>query len=82
MSRQGCRYLNGACLEIVEKCEGCGRIVSYDTGEYCGVFPNPEAKWHGGICNFATHVKKEIPKDATGKKINPLKAAKRASKGR
>jgi hypothetical protein len=80
MSKNGCKYLGGACFEIVEQCEGCERVVKYDTGSFCSVYPHPAMKWRKGICNFATHVKKEIAKDDTTRKINPLKAAKRASR--
>ncbi len=82
MGKNGCTYAGGACFEIVEKCEGCGRIVTYGSAKFCAVYPQPAAKWQRGICNFATHVKKEVPKDASGKKVNPLKAAKRATRGR
>jgi len=80
MSQNGCKYLGGTCLEIVEQCEGCARVVNYNTGNFCSVYPHPAMKWRKGICNFATHVKKEIPKDAVGRKVNPLKEAKRASR--
>jgi len=49
--------------------------------KFCSVYPNPAAKWRRGVCNFATHVKVEMPKDESGKKVNPLKAAKRAARG-
>jgi len=55
------------------------RVVNYDTGNFCSVYPYPAMKWRNGICNFATHVKMEVQKDAAGRKINLLKAAKRAS---
>ena len=82
MNKNGCTYLSGACFEVVEKCDGCERIVKNDVGRFCSVYPHPEMKWHRGVCNFATHVKPEIKQDASGKSINPLKAAKRASRGR
>lgn len=81
MTDKGCTFAGGACFEIVEKCEGCGRIVTNDAGKFCSVYPHPAMKWKRGICNFATHVKKEVKKGETGS-INPLKAAKRASRGR
>lgn len=81
MKKNGCAYMSGACFGIVEKCEGCDRIVSNDAGKFCSVYPHPEMKWQRGVCNFATHVKPEIKQDSTGKAINPLKAAKRASRG-
>ena len=82
MSQNGCAYIGGACFEIVEQCEGCSRIVSYDTGKFCSVYPHPAMKWRNGMCNFASHVRKEIQKDSVGRKINPLKAAKRAARQR
>ncbi len=80
MGKNGCTFIGGTCFEVVEQCEGCARIITLDTGRFCAVYPHPAMKWRRGLCNFATHVKKEIEKDASGKKINPLKAAKRASK--
>ncbi len=81
MSPRGCTYPGGACMEIIDKCEGCGHIMECEGKKFCSVYPNPAAKWRRGVCNFATHVKVEMPKDESGKKINPLKAAKRAARG-
>lgn len=74
--------INGVkCQEIVEKCDGCERVKEHDGGKYCSSYPIPERKWHLGACNFATHVRAEL--DKGGKvKINPLKASKRAARGR
>ena len=47
--------------------------------QFCGSYPNPAKKWFDGRCNFATHIKTESGKAA---KVNPLKASKRAAKGR
>jgi len=63
---------------IVEKCEGCERIAEEEGVRYCQSYLKPEAKWRLGICNFATHAKPEIT--VTKVRVNPLKAAKRASK--
>ena len=63
---------------IVEKCEGCERIVEEDGSRYCQTYLMPSAKWRLGICNFATHAKPEITVSKI--RVNPLKAAKRASK--
>ena len=82
MGRNGCTYIGGTCFEMVEQCEGCARIVSYDAGKFCSVYPQPAKKWERGICNFATHVKKDARKHASGKRLDHLKAAKRASQGR
>lgn len=63
---------------IVEKCAGCERIRSFEEEQFCSSYPLPERKWFDGKCNFSTHVKEAL-KSA---KVNPLKASKRASKGR
>ena len=70
------------CEEISDKCDGCARIITQNDKKYCSVYPQPAMKWRKGICNFATHAKIEISKDDSGKKVNPLKAAKRAARGR
>jgi len=71
-------YTSGVFKNIVEKCEGCDRIVVVESSRYCKTYADPNAKWRIGICNFATHVK---PETATQQiKINPLKASKRASR--
>jgi Family of unknown function (DUF6811) len=62
---------------VIENCEGCDRVVEESGSHFCRSYLKPEAKWRLGICNFATHAKPEI-KIATIR-INPLKAAKRAS---
>lgn len=75
--------VNGVVLQPVsEKCEGCERAVAHETGaSYCTSYAQPAKKWAHGVCNFATHVRAE--KDTGGNvKINPLKASKRAARGR
>ena len=71
-------YSDGGFQPVIEKCDGCSRIVEQDGNKFCTSFLNPTAKWKIGICNFATHAKPEI--NITKVRINPLKAAKRASK--
>lgn len=72
--------VNGFILSpIVEKCEGCERVREFETEKFCASYPAPERKWTDGRCNFATHVKVAVQAAA---KINPLKASKRAAKGR
>ena len=68
----------GTFKPIIDKCEGCERIVEEDGVKHCRTYVNPEAKWRLGICNFATHQKPEI--QVATVRINPLKASKRASK--
>jgi hypothetical protein len=46
---------------------------------YCRTYPDPAAKWRYGACNFATHVKGEMKQEV---KMNPLKASKRARRGK
>lgn len=71
-------YSDGRFQPVIDKCEGCGRIVEDKAVQYCKTYLNPAAKWKLGFCNFATHAKPEI--DIIKVRINPLKAAKRASK--
>lgn len=72
--------LNGMVLQpIVEQCAGCARVRNVEATEYCSSYPMPASKWAQGRCNFATHVKVAV---AAKVKVNPLKASKRAAKGR
>ncbi len=71
-------YTDGKFKPVIEDCQGCDRIVEAEGSKYCQTYINPGAKWRLGICNFATHKKPEI--NITKVRINPLKAAKRASK--
>lgn len=71
-------YSDGRFQPIIDKCEGCGRIVEQEEVQYCTSYLYPAAKWKLGFCNFATHAKPEI--NIIKVRINPLKAAKRASK--
>ncbi len=80
MTAKGCSYNGGRCYEIVEACKGCSRMTEVETGWYCGAFPEPALKWKNGVCNMATHVK--AAETATQAKINPLKASKRARRGK
>jgi hypothetical protein len=77
----GLKY-NGFLVEpVVEKCEGCERVVEVEGDKFCPSYPKPERKWSHGVCNFATHVRAEVTKDGQVK-VNPLKASKRAARGR
>ena len=71
-------YTNGSFNPVIEQCDGCDRIVEVESTKYCRSYTTPQAKWKLGICNFATHVKPEFTTATI--KINPLKAAKRASR--
>jgi len=72
--------LNGVLLQpVVEQCSGCDRVRAFAEQEFCSSYPSPSRKWVGGRCNFATHMKAAA---TGGAKVNPLKASKRAAKGR
>jgi hypothetical protein len=72
--------VNGFLLApVVEQCAGCDRVRDFEDQQFCSSYPNPVSKWAGGRCNFATHVKNATASQA---KVNPLKASKRAAKGR
>ena len=71
-------FADGRFQPVIEKCIGCGRIVEENGVQYCKTYLYPDAKWKLGLCNFATHAKPEI--NVVKTRINPLKAAKRASK--
>ncbi len=71
------KYSSGGFQPVIEKCGGCDRIVTEGDSQYCGTFIKPAAKWRLGFCNLATHAKPEIQVAVV--KVNPLKAAKRAS---
>jgi len=78
MQEVAVKYSNGEFKPVVEQCEGCERIVEESGTKYCKTYLNPASKWKLGICNFATHQKPEIL--VAKVRVNPLKAAKRASK--
>jgi hypothetical protein len=80
MSANGCTYNSARCHPIIDHCDGCARVGEFPTGKYCGAAPDPAAKWVRGLCNIATHIKKEEKVEAL--KVNPLKASKRAVAGR
>jgi len=71
------KFLSGNFQPVIDKCEGCARIVTVENSSFCSTYLVPEAKWRQGICNFATHVKPEIVTAKT--RVNPLKASKRAA---
>jgi len=72
------KFSDGQFQPIIDKCEGCERVVEADGTKYCNTYAQPGAKWRLGICNFATHDKPEVK--IVKVRVNPLKAAKRASK--
>lgn len=70
------KYSSGLFNPVIDKCEGCERIVETNNTKYCQTYLIPAAKWKLSMCNFATHVRPEIATSQT--KVNPLKASKRA----
>lgn len=77
MKKSGCAHSGGKCYTIIENCEGCTRIVQFETGMYCSSFPYPAQKWQKGACPMSSHVKKGVKQEE--QKINPLKASKRSA---
>jgi hypothetical protein len=73
-------YSDGPFQPITDKCDGCDRVVEENSNQYCKTYVDPAAKWRLGICNFATHAKPEI--EVITVRVNPLKAAKRATSKR
>ena len=80
MSKKGCTFAGGNCHEIVQQCEGCGHVLVCEEKKYCKAYPDPAAKWQFGTCNLATHIQRKLGDAA--KKVNPLKASKKAAVGR
>lgn len=69
-------YTTGIFNPIIDKCNGCDRVIEVESQMICKTYTSPAAKWKVGICNFASHVRPEV---STSKvKVNPLKASKRA----
>jgi hypothetical protein len=79
LTPEGMLYNGFTCLPIIDKCEGCDRVRPFEGQSFCYSYPQPASKWALGRCNFATHNKVEAKAAA---KVNPLKASKRASKGK
>ena len=78
MAKKGCGFKGGACHPIIDKCDGCAKVMDCATGKYCKIYPEPTAKWLSGKCAMATNIKNDV-KEAV-QKVNPLKASKRANK--
>lgn len=81
MTRQGCSHAGSDCGRILDKCEGCSFVVEIGDHKVCKSFPDPASKWMFCSCNLATHVQRKIP-GAEAKKVNPLKASKKAAAGK
>ncbi len=80
MTAEGLSFKGVIMSPVVENCTGCERITEFESASYCPTYAKPATKWTHGICNFATHVKGTVVQGKT--KVNPLKASKRAARGR
>lgn len=81
MTAEGLSFKGFILSPIVENCNGCERVAAFEDKSYCPTYADPSKKWTRGICNFATHVKATVDKEGKTK-VNPLKASKRAARGR
>jgi hypothetical protein len=32
MTKNGCGFVNGICGVVIDKCEGCGKIIDFESG--------------------------------------------------
>jgi len=80
MKKAGCSYNGGQCHVIVEACQGCDRVELFSAGSFCAVFAEPESRWNGGPCTMASHARNGAESEGVVKKVNPLKASKRAQR--
>jgi len=81
MTKKGCSFNGGKCYPIVDRCQGCERVMLFPAGNYCIACPDPETKWASRDCNLATHIVKEKAPEVA-KAVDPLKASKRKAAGR
>ena len=75
----GIKFKGITLKPIIEQCDSCSKIAEFESENFCTLYPIPEKKWVHGKCNSATHVKIAVEAQA---KVNPLKASKRAARGR
>ena len=78
MKKSGCGYNGGECHPVVEACQDCTHIETFGNGNYCRIYAEPAMKWSPGPCNMSTHTNGREEKAGPTKKLNPLKASKRA----
>jgi hypothetical protein len=65
-------------LPIIDECSGCHYVFTKTDGTgVCVPYWNPAAKWRLG-CPMATN---RVVEKVEQKKVNPLKASKKAKKG-
>lgn len=80
MRKSGCGYNGGQCHPVVDDCQTCGNVETFPHGNFCRVYAEPSLKWSPGPCNMSTNGNGKEEKDAVQKKVNPLKASKRAQR--
>lgn len=84
--QNACGYNGSSCVTVVEEClngddgKACTHLVDLPKGRFCTKFPNPQTRWERGRCPLATHIKVDFEAPLE-KKLNPLKASKRAARG-
>ncbi len=79
--RVGGKLRKFECYPIIEKCEGCSHAAVEGEASYCDTYAKPDFQWKNGNCIASTHIEHHIV-SAAEQKVNPLKASKRASRGR
>jgi len=81
MAKRGCTFAEGRCFPVVEQCAGCGKIADVNGEKFCGMYAKPADMWKDEKpCISATHIEHKVA--TIEQKLNPLKASKRASRGR
>jgi hypothetical protein len=80
MKKNGCTYNGGQCHPVVASCAGCSNVEEFSAGNFCRIFAEPALKWNAVSCNMASHIMAERAEEAAAKKVNPLKASKRAAR--
>ena len=73
-------FSGSAAHLTVEKCVGCAHVQTIGEGQFCKAFSDPATKWMFGSCNLGTHIVRKLGGET--KKVNPLKASKKAMKGK
>jgi hypothetical protein len=66
--------------KVVDQCVGCAHVQDIGETKFCKAYADPASKWQFGSCNLGTHVVRKLGGEV--KKVNPLKASKKAMKGK
>ena len=48
-TEQGVEVKGMLMQPVVEKCEGCDRVRTFEEQQFCGSYPNPAKKWFDGV---------------------------------